>query len=173
MRKIGIIIAALVFVTSGCDKQRDLYVKAGPMLYVEGDWLPSLGKTDMYMNATAVVYKKEAGMFRKEYFFAPDYVTVPVEKGDYDVVIFNGLMYSAEDTHLDNVYFRGIDGFDTFEAVAVEAEANRRLGKSEGEYIASNDMEIITSASDEQPIDGSSSYYLKYKNGKKRLRCAG
>lgn len=157
------ILAVLALV--GCDKQRDLYVTAGPMIYVEGDWIPSLGKDDMSMDATAVLFNA-SGPYAKDYFFNPDNVTVPVDQGMYDVLIFNGLMYSEEDTHVSNVFFRGTDDISTFEAVAREAAPNKRLSKAESGYIASNDMDIITSAFSQQGVTGDNAYYLKYQNGK-------
>lgn len=159
------VLIGIVLLLAGCDEQRDLYVTANPLIYVEGDWMPSRGEDDMSMNATAVAYGS-GGQQIKEYFFDPNNVTIPVTKGTYDVMIFNGLMYSPEETHLDNVFFRGTDRIDTFEAVVREAAPNRRLGRAEGEYIASNEMEIVTSAVQRQEITSEQGYYLKYKDGK-------
>lgn len=164
-RTIYIVVLAAVALV-GCDEQRDLYIKSGPMIQATGDWNPSLGRTDMTMDATAVAYDA-SGLAAKEYFFNPTTVTIPVDRDTYDVVLFNGLMYSANDTHLDNIWFRGIDKLDTFEAVAREGALIKRLGtrSGENEYIASNDMEIITSAVERQDVDASRSYYIKYRNG--------
>lgn len=159
-----ILSAALVL--AGCDEQRDLYVAAGPLIWAEGDWGPSLDQSDMTMKATAIAYD-ESRLVAKEYFFAPRTVMLPVDNGIYDVLLFNGLMYSEKDTHLDDVYFRGTNRLDTFEAVAAEGAQIKRLGtRADDEYIASNEMEIITSAVERQEIEASRSYYIKYKNGK-------
>ncbi len=169
MKKFFIIGAAafMAVMGSGCD-QRDLYVKVGPLIYVQGDWMPSLGKNNMYMDATGVSYSSGDGsLYTKQYFYNPNYVELPADKGTYDVMIFNGLMYSESDTHLDNIFFRGTGTLDTFEAVAAEGSPNRRLSRADGEYIASNEMEIMTSATERDvEIHGKDSYYVKYKNGK-------
>jgi hypothetical protein len=154
-----------VAVTQGCTDQRDLYVLSGPMLEVEGDWVPSLGLSDMTMNATAVAFDGE-GNSVKEYFYSPNTVKIPVDNGSYDVMLFNGLMYGPDDAHLDGVFFRGTDKFDTFEAVAKEGTLIRRLGtRADDEYIASSQMEIVTSAVQSENVNGERSYYIKYKNG--------
>jgi hypothetical protein len=137
------------------------------MLQVKGDWVPSLDKSDMTMNATAVAFDAAEGEIIKEYFYSPNTVNIHVDEGSYDVMLFNGLMYEPDDTHLDGVYFRGTDKLGTFEAVAKEGTLIRRLGtRADGEYIATNEMEIVTSALQSEDIDGSRSYFTKYKNGR-------
>lgn len=136
------------------------------MLYIEGDWEHSLHQTNMSMNATAALYASEDGrMVSKNYFYSPQSVTIPAERGTYDILLFNGMMYSEQETHLDKIFFRGTDRLSTFEAVAAEGEINRRLARNEDEYIASNDMELLTSMTEEQEVTGESGYFLKYKNG--------
>lgn len=164
MRKV-IIIGVAALACWSCTDQRDLYVAVNPGIYVEGDWQPSLGRADMTMDATALAYDSRGGMV-KEYFFDPGHVTLTVDKGLYDVLVFNGLMYAPEDTHLDGIYFRGVDRLDTFEAFAGETEPNRRLSRADGEYIATNNMEIFTSATDRRQIETGKEYFIKYRNGK-------
>ncbi len=164
MKKLLIIIGIAAAVVAGCDDQRNLFVTIDPLLHVEGDWVPSLGRADMNMDATAVAYTGE-GMYAKEYFRHPDYVDMKAEAGVYDVMIFNGLMYEAEDTHLDGVYFRNINRLETFEAVAFEGEPHRRLGRAEGEYVATNAMEIFTSMTARQEIGADGEYWMKYEDG--------
>lgn len=165
MRVLLFIIAPIILF-SRCTDQRDLYATAHPMLYIEGDWTPSLNIVDMSMNATACVYAEgNDQLVRKDYFVSPRSVTVPLSRGAYGILLFNGMMYSEETTHLDNVFFRGTGQLSTFEAVVKEGETNRRLMRSENEYIASNGMEILTSAHRPAEITGKDSYYLKYKNG--------
>lgn len=151
---------------AGCDDHRDLYVTIDPLIHVDGDWMPSLGRDDMSQDATAVAYTDD-GMYAKEYFFEPDNVSIAVEAGEFDVMIFNGLMYGADDTHLDGLFFRNIDNLETFEAVAAEVEPVRRLGRAEGEYVATNNMEIFTSMTARQKINGDRIYHVKYEDGKK------
>ena len=155
---------------AGCDKQRDLYTTARPMLYVEGDWMPSLNLTDMSMDATAILYAADNGELAfKSYFSLPNSTTVPATRGQYDLLLFNGLMYSEQNTHLDNIYFRGTDRFSTFEAVAEESNGNgngSRIIDIDGEYVASNEMELLTSMRTAVEIEGNVGYHLKYQNGK-------
>lgn len=162
-KALTICAAALAF--AACTDQRDLYVAVSPNIQVDGDWNPSLGRTDMTMDATVIAYDA-SGLYAKEYFFDPRTATVAVDKGVYDILLFNGLMYAPEDTHLDGIYFRGTEGFGTFEAVAQMAEPNKRLGRADGEYIATNNMEIFTSATEHRDIETAKEYFIKYKNGK-------
>jgi hypothetical protein len=137
------------------------------MLEVVGDFVPSLDQTDMTSAATVVAFDSEGRAVGKTYFDTPNKASIAVERGTYDVLLFNGLMYSGEDTHLDGVTFRGIDRFETFEAVAKEGSLIRRLGtRADDEFIASNEMEIVTSALwGKETVTESREYYVKYKNG--------
>ncbi len=164
MKRLLLIICAAGAFT-GCVEQRDLYGVSSPLLYIEGDWEPSLDRTDMSQDATAVVYDG-SGLVDKEYFYNPDNTTAPLTAGTYDIMIFNGLMYSEDDTHIDGVLFRGTGRIETFEAYAKEATANKRLVMREGEYIATNDMEVLTSMSQSKTVEGENGYYVKYKDGK-------
>ncbi len=158
-----IIITVLLFVR--CDKQRDLYDVARPLLYIEGDWKPSLNVEDMSQSATVIIYDSY-GPLVKEYFLNPKSVTTNITNGVIDILLFNGLMYSPNETHLDNIVFKGTNKPETFEAVAKEAPASRRLTRKEGEYLASNEMEILTSVCKRDTIDSSNGYFIRYKNGK-------
>ncbi len=164
MRYILSIIAATLLL-AGCQKQRDLYGVSHPMLRIVGDWSPSLGESDMSYNATAVLYKQNGGT-TKEYFLSPNSVTTNVTRGTYDIFIFNGLMYSPDDTHLDNICFRGTSSCETFEACANEAPANKRLTTKAGEVIASNEMGILAHSYACVEVTGNNEYYIKYKDGK-------
>lgn len=157
-------ITAIVLCFASCDTQRDLYTAASPLLYIEGDWVPSLNKEDMSQNATAMIYSNDI-LTDKEYFQAPKSVTASLDGGEYDVIIFNGLMYSPDNTHLDDVLFRGADNPKTFEGYGVEAVSNKRLAIRNGEYIISNDMEILTSGHSKVAMEGMEGYYVKYRNG--------
>ena len=166
MRLISILTATiLIFI--GCSEQRDIYTIANPALLIEGDWEPSLHTFNMSMNATAMIYNEDGKQIAlKKYFVEPNSVVVPLTKGKYNILLFNGLMYSEYDTHLDGVFFSATDHLNTFEANSTEAPPNNRLTTAPGEYIASNDMEILTSAYREQEMKNDVSYHIKYKNGK-------
>ncbi len=150
---------------TACDDQRDLYATSQPMLYVEADWMPSLGTDNMSQRATAMIYKTDHPC-TKEYFHQAKCMTTRVTAGQYDILLFNGLMYSPSETHLDNIYFTGTEGIETFQAHAQETSANKRLTKQANEIIASNEMEILTSIHVRKEVKGDKGYYLKYKNGK-------
>lgn len=155
---------ALLF--GGCTKERDLYGVSHPLLYIEGDWQPSLGKTNMSQDATAMLYRSGDGLYDKEYFYNPDNVTARVTSGAYDILLFNGLMYAENDTHLDGILFRNTDKIGTFEAYAKEGTANRRLQARADDYITTNDMELLTSLWTSQTVEGNNEYYIKYRDGK-------
>lgn len=158
--------AVCMLLHAGCTEQRDLYTVSRPMLCINGDWVPSLDRSDMTMNATANLYAADGGeLFSKSYFSLPTSVTIPCTRGEYDLLLFNGMMYSEENTHLDNVTFRNTGRLETFEAVASEGTPNVRLSRAEGEFIASNDMELLTSMQCRVEVEGETGYFIKYKNG--------
>lgn len=161
---------ALIYIISvlacvACHEQRDLYDVASPLLSVEGDWIPSLNRPDMSQNATAMIYNTTT--IAKEYFLRPNTVTTRVTKGKYYILLFNGMMFSEDNTNLDDIYFRQTDDIHQFEAFAAEGEASRRLLRSEGEVIASNEMEILTSRWAATEIDSESQFYKRYENGER------
>ncbi len=155
-------IAALFF--AGCDAQMDLYDTAIPTVAIEGNWNTSLGVQDMF-DGTAMLYKD--GAVTKEYLSRANSVTAIVSRGQYDILLFNGVMESEQVTNLDHIFFRGTDRIATFEAVAAEGTPSRRLSRLDDEYIANNDMEIFTFARDGVFIESELQDYLKYKNGRK------
>ncbi|MCL2562376.1 MAG: hypothetical protein FWE10_08700 [Rikenellaceae bacterium] len=164
MRNILIIFLAAVAL-AGCDKQRDLYGISSPLLEIEGDWRFSLGIAEM-RDATAMLYKDD-GTSGKWLFREPNVVRPKVSRGEYDVLVFNGLMFSEQETNLDAVFFRNTDKAETFEAVAMPGTPNSRLVRSEGEYIASNDMEVFTSADGMISVEGERVFYIIYRNGER------
>lgn len=163
MRKILITIILASAAFAGCDKQRDLYDVSVPMLDIEGKWGISLGEYNM-LDATAIFYKD--GKMTKEFLSRPNHVTAKVSRGQYEVLLFNGVMESEQATNLNHIFFRGTDRPETFKAVAVEGKPNSRFSRSEDEYIASNEMEIFTFAYNSLVVEGDNMYYLKYKNGR-------
>lgn len=158
------IIGIVVLLFAGCSDQRDLYSLSTSVMQIESDWVPSLNKYNM-QEATAMFYKDGGGVM-KEYFSQPNGVKARVSRGQYDLLIFNGVMESKNVTNLDHIYFRGIERPETFEAYTEEGTAAKRLARSADEYIASNNMELLACAYDNVFIEGDQEYYLKYKNGK-------
>ena len=159
-----LVILMLALLIGGCDKQRDLYDATSPLLSIEGDWIPSLGMADMSHKATVVLYGN--GGMNKQYFLKPKSVEAKVTKGTYDILVFNGLFFSEDDTNLDQVYFKNTHNVHEFEAFVTEGTESKRLTKAEGEFIASNDMELLTSGLMTKEVEGKTGYFLKYENGK-------
>jgi hypothetical protein len=152
--------------SGGCDL-RDLYVISEPLIEVEAEWEPSLGEETV--NGTAMLFDAEERSLKTANIYKPDTtVSLSAGRGTYDVVLFNGVIFSPDDSaiDLDGVMLRGGDHLDTFEAMAEEGSRISRLGsRGPDEYIATNEMEIIASALHRQQVDDNSSYYVKYKNG--------
>lgn len=164
MRPMFFVLLIALALCSGCDEQRDLYDVTSPYLSVEGDWVPSLNIADMSQHATAMVYNGKG--YTKEYFYKPNVVTTKVSKGTYDILLFNGMMFTEENTNLNAIYFKETNSVETFEAFVAAGEANKRLSRSEDEFIASNEMEILTSRRATVEVIGTNQYYLKYQDGK-------
>jgi hypothetical protein len=162
--KTVLYIAAFFAMLTGCDEQRDLYIHGSPHLSIEGDWMPSLGESDMSGRVTAVLYQ-DGRIALTEYFNTSNRATAEVFAGKYGILMFNGLMFSEKDIKLNQIYFRNTDKAETFEAVAEEADPNLRLVRADGEYLASNNMELLTSAWEEVTIDDENGYLMKYSNG--------
>ncbi len=89
MRMKKIVIAFIFMVLlAGCDKQRDLYDISDTVLHVHGSWSHSLEEHSM-LDATVLLYRD--GNIKKEFLSRPNGVTTHVTRGDYEVVVFNGL----------------------------------------------------------------------------------
>jgi hypothetical protein len=166
-RRYIIIVSLLVGAFWGCTEQRDIYTVAHPALYIEGDWEPTLHTDNMSMDATAMIYSQDgAAVVSKNFFSEPNSVVVPLTRGDYNVLLFNGMMYEESNTHLTDVRFTGTDNLATFEAVVAQVPSNKQLRTTEGEYIASNEMDVLTVGHSEQQMNDEVSYSLKYEHGK-------
>ena len=161
MKRI-IFFAFLVSLSAGCDEHRDLYDTSNTVLYIEGSWRQSLNQPSM-LDATVLLYKD--GEIKKEFLSRPNGLTTRVTRGRYDIVTFNGVMRSEEVTNLNHVYFRGTDRLETFEAYAAEGRPISRLTRADGEYIASNEMDVLTFIHKQVFVEGERRYYLKYRDG--------
>lgn len=164
--KKTLISAVSALLLAGCTEQRDLYDVSWPLLHIGGDWVPSLDIADMTGNATAVLYKngEPAG---KSFFSHPQSATAIVSHGDYEILIFNGLMFSEQQTNLDYIVFRNTGNAGTFEALSTEPAPNARLARADGEILVNNEMAVIASASGEKHIEAEPFFYLKYQNGQR------
>jgi hypothetical protein len=152
--------------SAGC-KLRDLCVRSEPLLEIEADWTPSLNEASV--NGTAMLFDGEGRSVKAENVYKPDTMALlSVGRGIYDVVLFNGVIFSPDDHEidLDGLMLRGGDHLDTFEAMAVQGTRISRLGsRGEDEYIATNEMAIIASAAQRQKVDEDGSDYIKYRKG--------
>lgn len=158
----GKILLAAAPIFASCADIRNLYDESDGMLHVEGSWQTSLGVDHMH-DATVIMFN--GSMRSKEFLSQANVAQVKVTPGEYDVAVFNGVMESEDNTNLDHVYFRGTREVSTFEVCAAAVPGSSRFSRAEGEYIASNSMELFTFAHHRVSFDGDSGYLLKYENG--------
>ncbi len=166
MRRLTAILLATLLLAACDDSLRDLYGVSRPLLYIEADWMPTLQQADMSQNATALFYL-DGRLAHKEYFLKPNSITAAIPAGTYDILLFNGLMYSPEQTHLDDIYFCGTESPETFEACVKEAPSNKRLLRQDGEMLASCEMEPLTTYRLRHSVEGEEGFYVKYNDGRK------
>lgn len=164
-RLIFFIIYFTLFMAS-CTEHRDLYAASYPQLLITNDWIPSQCGTDN--GASAMIYDRPnaspteliPGAVRK---------VVELDRGLYDILVFNGLMYSPAETHLDNIYYRGTDQFETFEAVVTEMPPARRFRAVNGEVIVNNPDILATHSTADHDIKAGKKFEMKYRDGKNGL----
>lgn len=170
------IILLLALLLMGCDTHRDLWVHSQATLRVRGDWMPSLGRDDMTGQATAMIYDED-GSVSSNFFSAPHHVDVAAQHGKHGVLVFNGLYMGGSlsstdgaksDIDLSGIDFMNTGNASTFEAVVEQATPSRRLSRAADEFIARNDMEILTRAWADVSID-STGYARKYLDGGEQL----
>lgn len=154
---------SFVLLMGSCTEQRDLYVASYPQLLITSDWTPSQCVTDN--GATAMIYDRPNASPTE---LMPDAVrkTVELDKGSYDLLVLNGLMYSPMETHLDNIYYRGTDQFETFEAVVTEMIPAKRFRSTSGEVIVNNPDILATRSTADHDIQARKKFEMKYQDGK-------
>ena len=154
------IILCLCLITTSCTDHRDLYVASYPQLMIENDWEPSRISTNN--GATAMIYDKP----ESPTLLIPNSVrnTLRLDHGFYDILVFNGLMYSPAQSHLDNIYYRGTDSFETFEAVATPMHPSAVFRQSGDITIEFPDILSTRSTADKE-IEGRKKFELKYRDG--------
>lgn len=159
------LLAALAPLMAACTELRDISDRTDLVLDIEASWSHSLGQADM-RNATVLLHHSD-GEQSRAHLTRSNGVTARVKHGDYDVMVFNGVMESEERTNLDHIRFRGTDRHGTFEVYSTEAEPMMRLSRAESEMIASNDMELFTFAHHRVSVDGDGAIYSRYDNGER------
>ncbi len=163
--KTKYLLVALAPLAVACTELRDISDRTDLVLDVEGSWSHSLGHADM-RNATVLLHHED-GEQSKAHLSRPNGVTATVRHGNYDVMVFNGVMESEDRTNLDHVRFRGTDRHGTFEVYSVETEPMMRLSRAGDEIIASNNMELFTFAHHRVSVDGDDAIYKRYENGER------
>lgn len=159
----SICFACSLLITTSCTEQRDLYVASWPQILIENDWTPSQVSPDH--GATAMLYSRTTGE-RVELMPDANRKTIDMDKGIYDIIVFNGLMYSPSESNLDNIYYRGTDRFETFEAVVTEMSPSQRFRAGTGEVIVNNPDILATRSTANYNNEATKKYEIKYHDGK-------
>lgn len=146
-----------------CTEQRDLYVASYPQLLIKNDWAPS--KCSIDNGATAMIYDRPNAS-PTELMPNANRQIVELDKGTYDILVYNGLMYSPQETHLDNIFYRGTDQFETFEAVITEMPPGKRFRAQEGEVIVNSPDILATRSTSGHDILARKQFEMKYRDGK-------
>lgn len=158
-----ILLVDLILLMGSCTDQRDLHLLSYPHLLITNDWTPS--RCDSDNGATAMIYDRPDASPTE---LMPNAVSKAVEldRGMYDILVFNGMMYSPAETHLDNIYYRGTDRFETFEAVVTEMPPAKRFRAEEGETIVNSPDILATNSTSGYDILARKKFEMKYSNGK-------
>jgi hypothetical protein len=80
-------------------------------------------------------------------------------------MVFNGVMESEQVTNLDYVYMRGTGDPATFEVCCAPANPLRNIVRLDGEYVASNNMELFAFDTEEVNVEHTDGLRLKYVDG--------
>lgn len=162
IRHFILLIHLALFVAS-CTEQRDLYVASYPQLLIKNSWEPSRCGIDN--GATAMIFDRPNAAPTELMTDAMSKV-VELDKGLYDILVFNGMMYNPTETHLDNITYRGTDKFETFEAVIAEMPPANRFRAEGGEVIVSSPDILSTRSTADHDIKASRKFEVKYRDGK-------
>lgn len=156
-----ILLICLVLLVSSCTKQRDLYVASSPQLLISNNWNPS--QCDIDNGATVMIHNRPSTPTE----LLPDALRkiIELDKGQYDLLVFNGLMYSPNETHLDNIIYRGTDKFETFESVITEMPAGSRFRAKQDEVIVDFPDILATHSTSGHDIAARRKFEMKYCDG--------
>lgn len=157
------ILICLILLVCSCTRQRDLHVASYPQLMIANDWTPSQCVT--YNGATAMIYDRPNSSPTE---LMPDAhrKIIELDKGAYDVIVFNGMMYSPTETHLDNIFYRGTERFETFEAVVRELSPDRYFRPKDGEVIVNIPDILATHSTAGHDVESRKKFEMKYHDGK-------
>ena len=160
--KAFLILLLLALLSTSCTEQRDLFVASSPQLMIENDWEPS--KIPTANGATAMIYDNPESPLT----LIPNSVRqmLRLDRGYYDILVFNGLMYSPTQSHLDHIFYRGTESFDTFEAVVEPMDPAYRFRSGKNEYIVEFPDILSTHSTAGCNIEGRKRFEIKYRDGK-------
>lgn len=158
-----ILFVYLVLLAVSCTEQRDLYVASYPQLLIANNWTPS--QCDIDNGATVMIYDRPNTSPTE---LMPDALRkiIELDKGLYDILVFNGLMYTPTETHLDNIFYRGTDQFETFEAVITEMPLGYRFRAKKDEVIVNFPDILATHSTSDLNIEARKKFEMKYRDGK-------
>lgn len=155
------VLACLAMFVCSCTKHRNLYVASSPQLLISNNWAPS--QCDIDNGATVMIHNRPSDP--TELIPNAIHKIIELDKGLYDILVFNGLMYSPTETHLDNIVYRGTDKFETFEAVITHMDAGSRFRAQPDEVIVDFPDILATHSTSGHDIAARRKFEMKYRDG--------
>lgn len=155
----------------GCTDHRDLYVVSSPMLLVKNDWEPSKTNVERQKDnasayndpmATLLVYPLPNPILCMEDHRRK---TIPLDQGDYEILVFNDYMYSKSQNFLKNITYTGTDNFETFEAHATTLPSTAAFRARASDVVVNNPDTLSTRSTMNLSIEGQKTHEMKYQNG--------
>lgn len=171
-RILHYLIAFLVIpVLVGCMDHRDLHVVSSPLLLVKNDWTPSRTNVGRQKDnaatytdpmATLLVYPLENPIYCLE---DHERKTIPLDQGDYKILVFNDYLYSKSQNFLKNIIYTGTEDFETFEAHATTIPNTAAFRARASDVVVNNPDTLSTQSTMNLSIIGQQTHQLKYQNG--------
>ncbi|MEG1611842.1 MAG: DUF5119 domain-containing protein [Alistipes sp.] len=141
MRRYGIYIMLLLCLASSCERDH-LYYGANnkAIIGLRIDWSQAQLKPN---GATVVAYGEDGALFEAfPYMSNPNYATIALPEGSYDVLIYNNTPGEYR-----SVAFRGMERMERYEAYAMVKEPLRRsIGRSGAEDVIVADPDTLATA---------------------------
>lgn len=153
-----------IIAVAGCTKHRDLYVNISPLFVVKADWSSSSVCTE---EATALVFNNNRAVLSNPYMI-PAASTQPqkVAVDTYDILVFNNMMFSSTDNGFTDIFFKGTDRFNTFEAYANTQDNANPLFRSGFQEVFVNNPDLIAAATyRRKTIEDDRDFSMKYEDG--------
>ena len=155
-----ILICAFLF--GACTEQRDLFVISRSLLHIENEWEPT--KIDKKNGATLLIYNADVHSAE----MIPNAVerTLALDKGMYDMLSFNAMMYSEQESHLNYIYYRGTDRFETVEACVAERDEKDCFRPLSDEIVIHHPDILACRSLSGVEVVGDPNFEIKYRDGK-------